>query len=85
MTKAGMCGVFIPDLPEPGPVIFCIDNARVIYTNNHCYYPGTILGITQVSSVSNSLYFLTLPLVSVMLVIYTSKGMQKMFGVCVIH
>jgi hypothetical protein len=30
-----------------------------------------------VSSVSNGLYFLTLPLVSVMRVIYTSKGMSK--------
>jgi hypothetical protein len=38
-----------------------------------------------VSSVSNSLYFLTLPLVSVMRVIYISKGMSKMFGVRVIH
>ena len=37
---------------------------------NHCYYPGTFLGISPVSSVSNGLYFLTLPLVSVMLVIY---------------
>jgi hypothetical protein len=33
-----------------------------------------------VSSVSNDLYFLTLPLVSVMRVIYTSKGMSKKFG-----
>jgi len=32
---------------------------------------GTFLGITPVSSVSNGLYFLTLPLVSVMHVIYT--------------
>ena len=31
---------------------------------------GTFLGITPVSSVSNGLYFLTLPLVSVMRVIY---------------
>jgi hypothetical protein len=31
------------------------------------------------SSVSNGLYFLTLPLVSVMRVIYTSKGMSKKF------
>ena len=45
------------------------------------------------SSVSNGLYFLTLPLVSVMRVIkkyvmrviYTSKGMSKKFGVRVIH
>jgi hypothetical protein len=37
------------------------------------------------SSVSNGLYFLTLPLVSVMRVIYTSKGMSKKCGVCVIH
>jgi uncharacterized membrane protein len=43
------------------------------------------LGITPVSSVSNGLYFLTLPLVSVTLVIYTSKGMSKKFGVRVIH
>jgi hypothetical protein len=33
-----------------------------------------------VSSVSNGLYLLTLPLVSVMRVIYTSKGMSKKFG-----
>jgi hypothetical protein len=38
-----------------------------------------------VSSVSNGLYFLTLPLVSVMGVIYTSNGMSKKFGVCVIY
>jgi hypothetical protein len=38
-----------------------------------------------VSSVSNGLYFLTLPLVSVMRVIYTSKEMSKNFGVHVIH
>ena len=37
------------------------------------------------SSVSNGLYFLTLPLVSVMRVIYTSKGMLKKFWVCVIY
>jgi hypothetical protein len=43
------------------------------------------LGITPVSSVSNGLYFLTLPLVSVVRVIYTSKGMLKKFGVHVIH
>jgi hypothetical protein len=42
------------------------------------------LGITPVSSVSNGLYFLNLPLVSVMCVIYTSKGMSKKFGVHVI-
>ena len=36
-------------------------------------------------SVSNGLYFLTLPLVSVMHVIYTSKGMSKKFGVRVIY
>ena len=41
---------------------------------------GMFLGITPVSSVSNGLYFLTLPLVSVMRVIYTSKGMSKKFG-----
>jgi hypothetical protein len=33
-----------------------------------------------VSSGSNRLYFLTLPLVSVMRVIYTSKGMSKSLG-----
>jgi hypothetical protein len=38
-----------------------------------------------VSSVSNGLYFLTLPLVSVMSVIYTSNGMLKKFGVRVIY
>jgi hypothetical protein len=38
-----------------------------------------------VSSVSNGLYFLTLPLVSVTRVIYTSKEMSKKFGVRVIH
>jgi hypothetical protein len=38
-----------------------------------------------VSSVSNGLYFLTLPLVSVMCFIYTSKGKSKKFGVRVIH
>ena len=37
------------------------------------------------SSVSYGLYFLTLPLVSVMRVIYTSKGMSKKFGVRVIY
>jgi hypothetical protein len=58
---------------------------RVIYTKNHCYQPGTFLGITPVSSVSNGLYFLTLPLVSVTRVIYTSKGMSKRFGVRVTH
>ena len=41
---------------------------------------GMFLGITPVSSVSNGLYFLTLPLVSLMRVIYTSKGMSKKFG-----
>jgi len=45
----------------------------------------TFLGITPVSSISNGLYFLTLPLVSVMRVIYTSKGMSKKYGVRVIH
>jgi hypothetical protein len=43
------------------------------------------LGITPVSSVSNGLYFLILPLFSVMRVIYTSKGISKRFGVRVIH
>jgi hypothetical protein len=38
-----------------------------------------------VSSFSNCLYFLTLPLVSIMRVIYTSKGMSKKFGVRVIY
>jgi hypothetical protein len=38
-----------------------------------------------VSSVSNGLYFLTLPLVSVTRVIYTSKGMSKKFGVRFIY
>jgi hypothetical protein len=33
-----------------------------------------------VSSVSNGLYFLTLPLVRVTRVIYTSKGMSKSLG-----
>jgi len=46
---------------------------------------GTFLGITPVSFVSNCLYFLTLSLVSIMRVIYTSKGMSKKFGVRVIH
>ena len=46
---------------------------------------GTFLGITPVSSVNNGLYFLTLPQVSVMCVIYTSKGMSKKFGVRVIY
>jgi hypothetical protein len=53
---------------------------HVIYTKNHCYYPGTFLGITPVSSVSNGLYFLTLLLVRAMRVIYTSKGMSKNLG-----
>jgi hypothetical protein len=38
-----------------------------------------------VSSVSNGLYFLTLPLVSVTRVVYTSKGMLKKFEVRVIY
>jgi hypothetical protein len=39
------------------------------------------LGITPVSTVSNGLYFLTLPLVNVMRVIYTSKGnVEKVRG-----
>jgi hypothetical protein len=37
------------------------------------------------SSVSNGLYFLTLPLVNVMRVIYTSKGISIKIGVRVIH
>jgi hypothetical protein len=60
-------------------------NARFIYTKNYCYYSGTFLGITPVSSVSNGLYFLTLPLVYVMRVIYTSKEMSKKFGMRLIH
>jgi hypothetical protein len=43
------------------------------------------LGITPVSSVGNGPYFLTLPLVSIMRVIYTSKGMSKKFGAHVIQ
>jgi hypothetical protein len=43
------------------------------------------LGITPLSSVSNGLCFLTLPLVSAMRVIYTSKGLLKKFGVRVIY
>jgi hypothetical protein len=43
------------------------------------------LGITPVSSVSNGLYFVTLPPVSVMRVIYTSKGMSKKLEVRVIY
>jgi hypothetical protein len=61
-------------------VIVWTDNARVIYTNIHCYEPGMFLGITPVASASNSLYFLTITLVSVMRVIYTSKGMSKILG-----
>jgi hypothetical protein len=38
-----------------------------------------------VSSVSSGLYFLILPLVSAMRVIYTSKGMSKKFGVRVMY
>jgi hypothetical protein len=38
-----------------------------------------------VSSVGNGLYFLTLPLVSVMRVSYTSEGTSKKFGVRLIH
>jgi hypothetical protein len=38
-----------------------------------------------VSSVGNGLYFLTLPLVSVMRIIYTSEGMLKKFGVRVVY
>jgi hypothetical protein len=38
-----------------------------------------------VSSVSNGLHFLTLPLVSVTRLIYTSKVMSKKFGVRVIY
>ena len=46
---------------------------------------GTFLGIVPVSLVSNGLYFLTLLLVSIMHIIYTSKGMSKKFGVRVIY
>jgi hypothetical protein len=45
----------------------------------------TFLGITPVSSVSNGLYLLNLPLVSVTRIIYTSEEMSKKFGVRVIH
>jgi hypothetical protein len=38
------------------------------------------LGITPVSSVSNGLYFLTLPLVSVMHIIYNQKECRKSLG-----
>jgi hypothetical protein len=38
-----------------------------------------------VSSVSNGLYFLIVPLVSVTRVVYTSKGMSKKFGVRIIY
>jgi hypothetical protein len=38
------------------------------------------LGITPVSSVSNGLYFLTLPLVSVMCVI--KRNIEKVWGAC---
>jgi hypothetical protein len=38
-----------------------------------------------VSSASNSLYFLTLLLISIMRIIYTSKGMSKKFGVRIIY
>jgi hypothetical protein len=56
--------------------IFCIDNARVIYkkitaTSRHVFTNNSC------SSVSNGLYFLTLPLVSVMRVIHTSKELSK--------
>jgi hypothetical protein len=53
---------------------------RVIYTKKSLLLDSHVLGITPVSSVSNGLYFLTLPLVSVMRVIYTSKGMSKSLG-----
>jgi hypothetical protein len=67
---------------------FCIDNASVIYTKNHQYLSiqkitatsQALLEITPVSSVSNGLYFLTLPLVCVTRVVYTSKGMSKRLG-----
>jgi hypothetical protein len=59
-------------------------NARYLYKKS-LLLARHVLGITPVSSVSNGLYFLTLPLVSVMRVIYTSKGMLKKFGVRVIH
>jgi len=52
---------------------------------NDATHPRHVLVITPVSSVSNGLYFLTLPLVSIMRIIYTSKGMSKKFGVRVIH
>jgi hypothetical protein len=43
------------------------------------------LGINPVSLARNGLYFPNLLLVSIMHVIYTSKGMLKKFGVRVIH
>jgi hypothetical protein len=46
---------------------------------------SAFLGINPVSSVNNGMYFLTLPLVSVMRFIYTSKGMSKKSGVHAIY
>jgi hypothetical protein len=57
----------------------------------YLYKKSLLLGMNPVSSVSNGLYFLTLPLVSVTRVISTSKGMSKRsrmlkkFGVRVIY
>jgi len=64
----------------------CIPTFQAVgYTRMMQPTQGTFLGITPVSSVSNGLYFLILPLVSVMRIIYTSKGMSKKFGVRVIY
>jgi hypothetical protein len=61
----------VPNLRKIEAATLPAVNARVIYSKNHCYWPRMLLGITPMSSVSNGLYFLTLPLVSVMRVIYT--------------
>jgi hypothetical protein len=82
---SGKVRKYRPLLTEDIGVIIVILDLLVIYTKNHCYSPGTFLGITPVSSVSDGLYFLTLPLVSVMRVIYTSTGISKKFGVRVIY
>jgi hypothetical protein len=51
---------------------------QVIFPVNYCYWPGTFLEITPVSSVSNGLYFLTVLLVSVMRVI--KRNIEKVWG-----
>jgi hypothetical protein len=68
-------------VPPSASLDFCIDNKlqKSLLLARH------VLGITPVSSVSNGLYFLTLPPVSAMRVIYTSKGMSKKFRVSVIN